>query len=82
MTSAVHGLFDRPTSRREDFVSIPDVRAISNGLSLICALNDGRRFGVPADCIWEQSEVRRPGDHGILTVLRWFADLHQLSPAA
>ena len=69
---------ETPKYRPEDYVLVPNVSAISNGLALICALSDGRRFGVPADCIGEQSEVRGPGDHGTLTVLSWFADAHRL----
>ena len=55
-----------------------NVRAISNGMALIRALPDGRRFGVLSDFIGKQSEVRHPGDHGTLAVLRRFADAHQL----
>ena len=62
----------------ESFVVVPRVRAISNGLALICELSDGRRFGVPFDCIGKQSEVRHPGEHGAITVLRWFAEEHRL----
>jgi hypothetical protein len=82
MASGMYGLMERPEPRLEDFVLVPNVRAISNGLTLICALDDDRRFGVPSDCIGEQSEVRRPGDYGTLAVLIWFAETHQLPTAA
>lgn len=78
MSSAVSALFDRTKAGPEDFVLVTNVRAISNGLSLICALGDGRRFGVPSDYIGAESEVRLPGDHGTLSVLRWFAEAQQL----
>jgi hypothetical protein len=74
----MYGLLDTAKARQEDFVLVPNVRAISNGLVLFCALDDGRRFGVPSHCIWEGSAVRRPGDHGTLAVLSWFAEAHQL----
>jgi hypothetical protein len=63
---------------RQDWVAVPNVRAVSNGLALFCALADGRGFGVPATCIGPQSDVRVPGDHGALIVRRWFALEHQL----
>jgi hypothetical protein len=74
--------FDTPKSAPEDFVLVPNVRALGNGLSLMCALGDGRRFGVPSDCIGTQSEVRVPGDCGTLAVIKWFAEAHQLPTAA
>jgi len=33
---------------------------------------------VPFDQIGPGSEVRKPGDHGTLSVLHWFAELHRL----
>ena len=63
---------------REEFVTVPNVRAVSNGLVLFCALEDGRSFGVPSHCIAPQSAVRVPGDYGPLLVRRWFAVEHQL----
>ena len=63
---------------REDHVAVSNVRAISNGLALFCALEDGRGFGVPANCIGTESDVRVPGDYGTLIVRRWFALEHQL----
>jgi hypothetical protein len=74
----MYGELDNPKPRPQDFVLVPNVRALSNGLALLCALDDGRRFGVPSDCIGERSEVRRAGDQGTLAVLSWFAEAHQL----
>ena len=51
-----------------DIVAIPAVRAISDGLALICELPDGRRIGVPKALIDPTSEVRRPGDYGTLFI--------------
>jgi len=67
--------------RPQVFVSVPNVRAICNGLSLICALADGQRFGVPSNCLGKHSRVRRPGDYGTLVVLSWFAEAHHLPTA-
>jgi len=78
----MYGLLDTPKPRPEDFVLVANVRALSNGLALLCAVDDGRRFGVPSYCIGEHSDVRRPGDHGTLAVLRWFAELHELPTMA
>ena len=61
-----------------EYVSVPDVLAISNGMVLICELPDGRRIGVPVDQIGPSSEVRLPGERGTLSVLRWFAQEHGL----
>jgi hypothetical protein len=60
------------------YTSVVDVLAISRGLVLICELPGGRRFGVPLDQISSRSEVREPGHRGTLTVLRWFAEYHEL----
>jgi hypothetical protein len=62
---------------REAYVVVPNVRAVSNGLVLFCALEDGRSFGVPANRIGPESDVRVPGDNGALTVRRWFALEHE-----
>ena len=51
-----------------DIVGIPAVRAISDGLALICELADGRRVGVPKALIDPTSEVRRAGDYGTLFI--------------
>ena len=56
-----------------DLVRVPNVRAISDGLALICELPDKRRIGVPANAIDLKSEVRRPGDFGTLVVIRELA---------
>jgi hypothetical protein len=76
----MYGAFE-PKASPEEFVVVPNVKAISNGIVLICALPDGRRFGVPSVYIGEQSEVRHPGDHGALAVVRWFAEDHCLLSA-
>ena len=69
-------------SGREEYVVVPNVHAVSNGLALFCVLQDGRGFGVPLHCIAPQSAVRVPGDNGALTVRRWFALEHELPTAA
>ena len=63
---------------RGECVSVSDVLAVSNGMVLICELPSGRRIGVPFDQIGPESEVRKPGDRGTLSVLCWFAELHEL----
>ena len=67
---------------RGECVSVSDVLAVSNGMVLICELPSGRRIGVPFDQIGPESEVRKPGDRGTLSVLCWFARLHKLPTAA
>jgi hypothetical protein len=62
----------------DELVLIPKVRAVSNGLALICQLRDGRRFSVPSRFIGPASQVRNPGDIGTLSVPRWFANEHDL----
>jgi hypothetical protein len=51
-----------------ELVRIPNVRAISDGLALICELPDRRRIGVPQLAIDPSSQVQRPGDHGVLVI--------------
>jgi hypothetical protein len=63
-----------------DVVTIANVRAISNGLALICEV-DGRRFGVPTYEIDPTSEVRRPGDVGMLVVARELVPWLGVEPA-
>jgi hypothetical protein len=66
----------------DEYVSVPGVLAVSNGIVLICELRDGRRIGVPIDQIGPTSEVRMPGERGILSVARWFAQEHGLPTTA
>lgn len=68
-----HGTGSAMPEAWEGLVSIPNVRAISVGLALICELPDGRRFSTPVDLIGPDSQVRSPGDFGTLEVVRWFA---------
>ena len=56
-----------------DLVQVPCVRAISDGLALICELPDKRRVGVPRGLIDLDSEVQQPGDYGTLTIPRRLA---------
>jgi len=63
----------------DDLVLIPNVRAVSDGLALICQLRDGRRFSLPVRLIGPASQVRTPGDVGTLSVPRWFANDHDLT---
>jgi len=37
---------------------------------------------VPFDQIGPESEVRKPGDRGTLSVLCWFAELHKFPTTA
>jgi hypothetical protein len=57
-------------SERDGFVLVRSVRAISDGLALICELRDGRRVGVPARAIAAWSDVRKPPDYGTLAIKR------------
>jgi hypothetical protein len=57
----------------DNLVRVPNVRAISDGLALICELPDKRRIGVPVTFIHLKSEVRRPGDYGALVIPRQLA---------
>ncbi|HEY2386727.1 MAG TPA: hypothetical protein VGK30_07175 [Candidatus Binatia bacterium] len=56
-----------------DLVRVPDVRAVSDGLVLICELPDKRRVGVPRLMIDLDSEVQQPGDYGTLVIPRRLA---------
>jgi len=56
-----------------DLVRVPNVRAISDGLALICELPDKRRVGVPQGLIDPGSEVQCPGDYGVLIIPRQLA---------
>ena len=57
---------------------VPNVRAISDGLALMCELDDGRRVSVPLHLIGPESQVRQPGDCGTLAVTERFAIDHKL----
>ncbi|HEY2386073.1 MAG TPA: hypothetical protein VGK30_03865 [Candidatus Binatia bacterium] len=52
---------------------IPNVRAISDGLALICELPDKRRIGVPTLAIDPTSDVQGPGDYGTLVISKQVA---------
>ena len=54
------------------WVAVEDVRAVSDGLVLMCEAH-GKRFGVPLNQIAPQSQVHRPGDYGTLVIHREFA---------
>ena len=56
-----------------DLVRIAHVRAISDGLALVCELPDKRRIGVPLHLIHHTSDVRRPGDEGTLVIPKQLA---------
>src|SRR3954466_5063004 len=63
------GAFSRSYAMPDaELVQIPHVRAISDGLALICELSDGRRVGVPKAWIEHSSEVRNAGDLGMLVI--------------
>jgi hypothetical protein len=61
-----------------EFVLVQNVRAISDGLGLVCELANKRRFNVPVYLIAPESQVRRPGDVGTLALPQWFADYEAL----
>lgn len=63
-------LYDSPVS---DLVRVAHVRAVSNGLVLICELPDRRRIGVPLHLIDDASDVRSPGDQGTLVIPKQLA---------
>ena len=52
-----------------DLVWIPDVRALSEGIALVCQVQ-GHRAGVPKDEIMAESHVRKPGDYSVLVIAR------------
>jgi chemotaxis protein histidine kinase CheA len=54
-------------ARTQQTVQIPNVRAVSRGLSLVCEIR-GRRFAVPFNEIEEASRVQKPGDYGTLII--------------
>ena len=49
---------------------MPNVRAFSDGLALVCQPENGRRIAVPQYDIAARSEVQNPGDVGTLVVGR------------
>ena len=57
-------------SERDGFVLVRSVRAISDGLALVCELLDGRRVGIPRHAIAAWSDVRKPGEYGALAIKR------------
>jgi hypothetical protein len=64
---------------RHDWVFIANVRAVSDGLVLLCEIN-GRRIGIPTHEIGSGSQVREPGDFGVLVVSREFAQRVGMAP--
>ena len=61
----------------ESTVTIENVRAVSDGPSLVCEVA-GRRVGIPLGFIRAGSEVHRRGDLGKLRIPRWLATNLQL----
>ncbi len=61
-------LLGRSAVEPSDLVRVAHVRAVSDGLGLICELPDKRRIGVPRHLIDPSSEVRHPGDEGTLVI--------------
>jgi hypothetical protein len=57
-----------------ELVRIPNVHAVSDGLALVVELPDKRRVGVPISYIDPSSQVKRPGDHGMLVVSKEMAE--------
>jgi hypothetical protein len=62
------------SSERDGFVIVRNVRAISDGLALVCEFGDGRRVGVPTHAIAAWSDVRMPRDYGTLAIKREVAE--------
>lgn len=56
----------------EKYLAIPNVRAISDGLPLVCEI-DGIRYGIARWAIRADSSVQAPGDHGLLVIEEGFA---------
>jgi hypothetical protein len=56
-----------------ELVRVPNVRAISDGLALICELPDKRRIGVPLLLIDPGSQVQHVGDYGVLVIPKHLA---------
>lgn len=48
-------------------VQIPNVRAVSRGVSLVCEIK-GRRVAVALNEIEQTSSVQKPGDYGTLVI--------------
>jgi hypothetical protein len=48
-------------------VQIPNVRAVSRGVSLVCEIK-GRRVAVAMNEIQATSAVQKPGDYGTLII--------------
>lgn len=48
-------------------IQIPNVRAVSRGVSLVCEIK-GRRVAVPFNEIEAASRVQKPGDYGTLII--------------
>jgi hypothetical protein len=48
-------------------VQIPNVRAVSRGVSLVCEIK-GRRVAVAMNEIESSSAVQKPGDYGTLII--------------
>ena len=55
-------------SAAPDLVRVANVRAISDGPVLMCEMADGHRIGIPLRFIAASSEVRKPGDVGMLVI--------------
>ena len=51
----------------QQVVQIPNVRALSRGVSLVCEIK-GRRVAVPFNEIEAASRVQKPGDYGTLII--------------
>ena len=54
---------------------VEDVVAVrATDKALLCTFSDGFPHWVPLSQIDELSDVREPGDRGVLTVNRWWAE--------
>ena len=58
----------------DDFVVVPNVRIVSDGVCLVCDLTDGQRIVVPTHSVASWSKVRQPGKAGPLTIKREVAE--------
>lgn len=67
-------------SERDGFVLVRSVRAVQEGLWLVCEVA-GRRIGIPTHAIAAWSDVRQSGDYGVLALQRQVAESMGLVPA-
>jgi len=62
----------------QESLCIPNVRALAEGIDLVCQVN-GRQVRVARNAIAPESHVRKAGDYGALVISREMAQQLQLS---